>query len=69
MPHQLDGDLIHEITQLLSLTGHLLDPGEDLLGRAAAEMITPYPPGIPAVLPGERLTQPVTTCARAWKRA
>ncbi|TQJ46872.1 aminotransferase class I/II-fold pyridoxal phosphate-dependent enzyme [Streptomyces sp. SLBN-115] len=28
-------------------------------GRIAAEMITPYPPGIPAVLPGERLTEPV----------
>ncbi|MCW7947281.1 ornithine decarboxylase [Streptomyces hygroscopicus] len=28
-------------------------------GRVAAEMITPYPPGIPAVLPGERLTEPV----------
>ncbi len=28
-------------------------------GRIAAEMITPYPPGIPAVLPGERLTGPV----------
>lgn len=28
-------------------------------GRICAEMITPYPPGIPAVLPGERLTRPV----------
>ncbi|MDN0198995.1 aminotransferase class I/II-fold pyridoxal phosphate-dependent enzyme [Streptomyces sp. S.PNR 29] len=28
-------------------------------GRVAAEMITPYPPGIPAVLPGELLTEPV----------
>ena len=28
-------------------------------GRVAAEMVTPYPPGIPAVLPGERLTEPV----------
>lgn len=28
-------------------------------GRVAAEMLTPYPPGIPAVLPGERLTEPV----------
>ncbi|MEU0784628.1 aminotransferase class I/II-fold pyridoxal phosphate-dependent enzyme [Streptomyces sp. NPDC006173] len=27
--------------------------------RIAAEMITPYPPGIPAVLPGERLTEPL----------
>ncbi|MFI7012343.1 aminotransferase class I/II-fold pyridoxal phosphate-dependent enzyme [Streptomyces sp. NPDC050145] len=28
-------------------------------GRVAAEMLTPYPPGIPAVLPGERLDAPV----------
>jgi lysine decarboxylase len=28
-------------------------------GRIATEMITPYPPGIPAVLPGERLREPV----------
>ncbi|MFE7116596.1 hypothetical protein ACFU99_14405 [Streptomyces sp. NPDC057654] len=28
-------------------------------GRVAAEILTPYPPGIPAVLPGERLTDPV----------
>ncbi|MFI2507683.1 aminotransferase class I/II-fold pyridoxal phosphate-dependent enzyme [Streptomyces sp. NPDC018972] len=39
-------------------------PAEDVpvaraAGRVAAEMITPYPPGIPAVLPGERLTGPV----------
>ncbi|EPD64092.1 aminotransferase class I/II-fold pyridoxal phosphate-dependent enzyme [Streptomyces sp. HGB0020] len=34
-------------------------PAEDAEGRVAAEMITPYPPGIPAVLPGERLTAPV----------
>ncbi|MET7488497.1 ornithine decarboxylase [Streptomyces sp. NPDC005538] len=32
---------------------------EQAVGRVAAEMITPYPPGIPAVLPGERLTEPV----------
>ncbi|WP_344533819.1 ornithine decarboxylase [Streptomyces albiaxialis] len=31
-------------------------PAEEAEGRVAAEMITPYPPGIPAVLPGERLT-------------
>ncbi|MFC9960987.1 aminotransferase class I/II-fold pyridoxal phosphate-dependent enzyme [Streptomyces nigra] len=31
----------------------------DAVGRVAGEMITPYPPGIPAVLPGERLTEPV----------
>lgn len=34
-------------------------PAAEASGRVAAEMITPYPPGIPAVLPGERLTEPV----------
>ncbi|MGW1428663.1 aminotransferase class I/II-fold pyridoxal phosphate-dependent enzyme [Streptomyces sp. NPDC002431] len=34
-------------------------PLEKAAGRTAAEMITPYPPGIPAVLPGERLNEPV----------
>jgi lysine decarboxylase len=27
----------------------------DAVGRVSAEQITPYPPGIPAVVPGERL--------------
>ena len=34
-------------------------PVAEAAGRIAAEMITPYPPGIPAVLPGELLTEPV----------
>jgi lysine decarboxylase len=34
-------------------------PLDRAAGRVSAEMITPYPPGIPAVLPGERLTEPV----------
>jgi arginine decarboxylase len=28
-------------------------PAEEAVGRVAAEQITPYPPGIPAILPGE----------------
>jgi lysine decarboxylase len=28
-------------------------------GRVSAEMLTPYSPGLPAVLPGERITKPV----------
>jgi len=32
---------------------------DEAVGRVAAEQITPYPPGIPVVLPGERITQPV----------
>ncbi|QLE75448.1 hypothetical protein FGW37_31135 [Streptomyces rectiverticillatus] len=32
-----------------------LVPWEKAAGRVAAEMLTPYPPGIPAAVPGERL--------------
>ncbi len=32
---------------------------KDAVGRIAAEQITPYPPGIPVILPGERITEPV----------
>ncbi|MEV8554698.1 aminotransferase class I/II-fold pyridoxal phosphate-dependent enzyme [Streptomyces glaucescens] len=38
-------------------------------GRVAAEMITPYPPGIPAVLPGERLREPVLRYLRTGRAA
>lgn len=34
-------------------------------GRVAAETITPYPPGIPVALPGERLTAPVLDYLRS----
>ncbi len=38
---------------------HTKVPTAEAVGRIAAEMITPYPPGIPVALPGERLTEPV----------
>ena len=34
-------------------------PADNASGRIAAEQITPYPPGIPAVVPGERLNDAV----------
>ncbi|MEV0360772.1 ornithine decarboxylase [Nocardia sp. NPDC050697] len=34
-------------------------PAERAAGRIAAEQLTPYPPGIPAVVPGERLDEAV----------
>ncbi|MES9537066.1 hypothetical protein [Actinomadura sp. NPDC000600] len=37
----------------------------DAVGRVCAEMLTPYPPGIPAVLPGERITAPVMEYLRS----
>ncbi|MGK5640984.1 aminotransferase class I/II-fold pyridoxal phosphate-dependent enzyme [Streptomyces sp. URMC 126] len=38
-------------------------------GRIAAEMVTPYPPGIPTALPGERLTGPVLEYLRTGVEA
>lgn len=32
-------------------------PIEALLGRVAAVMLVPYPPGIPLIMPGERFTE------------
>jgi arginine decarboxylase len=34
-------------------------PWEEAIGRVSAEMLTPYPPGIPCALPGERLNAEV----------
>jgi arginine/lysine/ornithine decarboxylase len=34
-------------------------PSDQAAGRIAAEQVTPYPPGIPAVVPGERLNEAV----------
>ncbi|MFI9008048.1 aminotransferase class I/II-fold pyridoxal phosphate-dependent enzyme [Actinosynnema sp. NPDC053489] len=41
-----------------------VDP-ERAVGRVAAEMITPYPPGAPAVLPGEVITKEVVDYVRS----
>ncbi|MFJ6087795.1 aminotransferase class I/II-fold pyridoxal phosphate-dependent enzyme [Streptomyces sp. NPDC092369] len=48
---------------------HTKVPAAEAAGRIAAEMITPYPPGIPVVLPGERLTEPVLTYLRSGVEA
>jgi arginine decarboxylase len=34
-------------------------PIEQAAGRIGAELISPYPPGVPVVVPGERINQPV----------
>lgn len=39
-------------------------PADKAAGRIAAEQITPYPPGIPAVVPGERLDEAVVEYLR-----
>lgn len=40
-------------------------PAERAAGRVAAEQITPYPPGIPAVVPGEELNDAVINYLRS----
>jgi lysine decarboxylase len=37
---------------------------QDAVGRIAAEQITPYPPGIPVIVPGERIDQEVVDYLR-----
>jgi arginine/lysine/ornithine decarboxylase len=44
-------------------------PLERASGRIAAEMLTPYPPGIPAALPGERLDDAVLAYLRSGVEA
>jgi len=39
------------------------------VGRISAEQLTPYPPGIPAVVPGERLHAAVIDYLRSGVRA
>jgi arginine decarboxylase len=46
-----------------------LVPAEKAAGRIAAEQITPYPPGIPAVIPGELLDDAVISYLRSGHKA
>jgi arginine decarboxylase len=46
-----------------------LVPIDKAAGRVAAEQITPYPPGIPAVVPGELLDDAVIDYLRSGKKA
>lgn len=44
-------------------------PSDQVVGRVAAEQITPYPPGIPVVLPGERINGEVVDYLLSGLRA
>lgn len=44
-------------------------PVHDAVGRIAAEQVTPYPPGIPVILPGERINQSVVDYLLSGLRA
>jgi arginine/lysine/ornithine decarboxylase len=40
-------------------------PAREAIGRVSAEQITPYPPGIPAIVPGERITEELVDYLRS----
>jgi lysine decarboxylase len=42
---------------------------EDAIGRISCESIAGYPPGVPALLPGERVTNEVVSYLRALTAA
>ncbi|MGY4642502.1 aminotransferase class I/II-fold pyridoxal phosphate-dependent enzyme [Cellulomonas sp. URHB0016] len=44
-------------------------PVEQAVGRIVAEMISPYPPGVPVLAPGERITAEVVEYLRTGKAA
>jgi lysine decarboxylase len=44
-------------------------PASRAAGRIGAEQLTPYPPGIPVVVPGERINQAVVDYLRSGLRA
>jgi arginine decarboxylase len=44
-------------------------PIEQAVGRVVSEMLTPYPPGIPVALPGERLNDAVVDYLRTGLEA
>jgi arginine/lysine/ornithine decarboxylase len=44
-------------------------PAGQAAGRIAAEMISPYPPGVPAVAPGEVITEEVVAYLRSGVEA
>jgi arginine decarboxylase len=48
---------------------HELVPAELAIGRVSAELIAPYPPGIPVLAPGELVTMEVIAALRAARAA
>ncbi|MFD7924270.1 hypothetical protein ACFV3R_34330 [Streptomyces sp. NPDC059740] len=39
------------------------------MGRVAAEMVSPYPPGVPVLAPGEVITADIVACLRSGVEA
>ncbi len=48
---------------------HRSIPFDQALGRISGEIITPYPPGIPVMMPGERFNRDAIELLAAVKRS
>jgi arginine/lysine/ornithine decarboxylase len=56
LPSRADLDLETVVRPRDAFFGEVTDvPADQAVGRVCAEQITPYPPGIPVLLPGERI--------------
>ncbi|MGY1704329.1 hypothetical protein ACI79C_07130 [Geodermatophilus sp. SYSU D00697] len=44
-------------------------PAAEAVGRVAAEMVSPYPPGVPVLAPGQRIGQEVVDYLTSGVRA
>jgi lysine decarboxylase len=51
------------------LAPHCRIPLDAAAGKVAAETITPYPPGVPLICPGEVVDKTVLECLEAWRQA
>ncbi|MDD4783301.1 MAG: hypothetical protein PHX16_06665, partial [Syntrophaceticus sp.] len=51
------------------LAPHTLVPWDVALGKTAAEVIAPYPPGVPVICPGERIEEEAIDFLREWETA
>ena len=51
------------------LSDHVEVPFRNSAGRICAEVVTPYPPGIPLICPGERLTKEIIDYLRLELKA
>ena len=48
--------------------GHARVETSTAVGRVAAEIVCPYPPGIPILYPGEKISEEALEFLRAFKR-
>ncbi|MGA8115589.1 MAG: ornithine decarboxylase [Actinocatenispora sp.] len=62
-PDELELELVHLPRDAFFGRARVV-PTDEAVGRVSAEMLTPYPPGIPAIMPGERITTPVARYLR-----